>query len=95
MLSLTVQKEIGVSHNDSAHCTRYLNLRKRATEEEFDKIDFDRVYKIYNERFADAGSFTFVIVGAFELDSIKPLLETYLGSLPAIGCNLLKFFRSC
>jgi zinc protease len=36
-------------------------------------------------RFADAAGFTFVIVGAFDPDSIKPLVSRYLGGLPASG----------
>jgi zinc protease len=51
--------------------------------EDFDKIDLDRAFKIYQERFADASDFTFVMIGNFETDKIKPWLETYLGSLPS------------
>ncbi len=54
-------------------------------ESDIDKIKLDRVYQIYRDRFANAGSFTFVIVGNFKVDSIKPMLETYLGSLPSIN----------
>ncbi len=53
--------------------------------EDFDKIDLDRAYAIYKDRFADASDFTFVMVGNFETEKIKPLLETYLGSLPALN----------
>ncbi|NJN25398.1 MAG: insulinase family protein [Cyclobacteriaceae bacterium] len=53
------------------------------TEEDWDKINFDRTFEIYNERFQNAADFTFVIVGNFSLDSIKPYLARYLGSLPA------------
>ena len=34
------------------------------------------------ERFANAGDFTFVLVGNFVLDSIRPLVERYLAALP-------------
>jgi len=37
----------------------------------------------YKARFADASNFTFVFVGSFTLDAIKPLVETYIASLPA------------
>ncbi len=37
----------------------------------------------YKARFADASNFTFVFVGSFTPDAIKPLVETYLASLPA------------
>jgi len=52
--------------------------------EDLDKIDFQRAYDIYKERFADASDFTFVFVGNFDVESITPLLETYLGSLPTV-----------
>jgi zinc protease len=38
----------------------------------------------YKSRFADASDFTFVFVGSFDLDAIKPLVERYLASLPAL-----------
>ena len=53
------------------------------TVEDWDKVELDQVNEVYNDRFADASDFTFFFVGNFELDSIKPMLTTYLGSLPA------------
>ncbi len=53
--------------------------------ETFSKIDMTRALEIYKERFGDANGFTFVLVGKFDLATIKPLLETYLGSLPSTG----------
>jgi zinc protease len=47
------------------------------------QIDLDKVMKIYRERFANAGDFTFVFDGNFNIDSLRPLLEKYLGSLPS------------
>jgi zinc protease len=52
------------------------------TEEDWNKVDFQRVYEIYRDRFADAGDFTFFFVGNFQIDEIRPVLEQYLGSLP-------------
>jgi len=37
----------------------------------------------YKARFADASDFTFVFVGSFTPEAIKPLVETYIASLPA------------
>ena len=50
--------------------------------EDWDKIKMDRAYEIYQERFNDASDFTFFLVGNFEIEEIKPLLATYLGTLP-------------
>jgi zinc protease len=40
---------------------------------------------IYRDRFADASDFTFLLVGNFDPSVLKPLVETYLGGLPATG----------
>jgi zinc protease len=48
-----------------------------------DQWDLGKSLAFYKARFADAGNFTFVFVGSFTLDSIRPLVETYLASLPA------------
>ncbi|HEY6064490.1 MAG TPA: insulinase family protein, partial [Chitinophagaceae bacterium] len=53
--------------------------------EDFDKINFDRSIQIYKERFANAGDFTFLFVGSFDEETIRPLLEKYIGSLPSTG----------
>jgi zinc protease len=37
----------------------------------------------YRERFADASGFTFVFVGSFDPETLRPLVERYLGALPA------------
>lgn len=50
-----------------------------------DSIDARRALTFYHDRFADASDFTFIIVGAFTLDSIRPLVERYLGGLPSTG----------
>lgn len=47
--------------------------------------DLDVAMDFYRDRFADASDFTFYFVGTFELDGIRPLVETYLGGLPNLG----------
>jgi zinc protease len=53
------------------------------TEQDIEQVNIDRLYEIYKDRFADASDFTFFIVGAFKIDSIKPLIENYLAGLPS------------
>lgn len=53
----------------------------------FDSLDIDRSLAIYRQRFADAGDFTFYFVGTFTPDSLRPLVETYLASLPGTGAR--------
>ncbi|NOT10194.1 MAG: insulinase family protein [Gemmatimonadales bacterium] len=42
-------------------------------------------YDFYRARFANAAGFTFFLVGTFDPDSIRPLVERYLGNLPTLG----------
>jgi zinc protease len=44
----------------------------------------DTSLAFYKDRFADASDFTFVFVGTIDLAKMKPLVERYLGSLPAL-----------
>ena len=46
-------------------------------------LDIEKTFSIYKERFADASNFTFLFVGAFDVDKIKPLIEQYIASLPS------------
>ncbi len=54
------------------------------TEADIDRIRMNRAFEIYHDRFSDASDFTFFFVGSFKADSLKPLIETYLASLPSI-----------
>lgn len=53
--------------------------------EDFDKLNFDRAYEIYKDRFADASDFTFTFVGNFDENEIKMFAREYLGNLPSNG----------
>ncbi len=53
------------------------------TPEKLNKINLDKAFEFYQSRFSSAYGTRFYIVGSFNVDSIKPLLSTYLGSLPA------------
>ena len=48
-----------------------------------DSLDLGASMRFYRDRFSDASDFTFVIVGNFALDSIRPLVLTWLGGLPS------------
>lgn len=50
----------------------------------FDEMDLNKSFAFYRDRFADASDFTFVFVGNFTEEQIKPLIETYLGGLPSV-----------
>ena len=48
------------------------------------RMDLDKSLAFYKDRFADASDFIFVFVGSFDLATMKPLVERYLASLPAL-----------
>jgi zinc protease len=50
-------------------------------KEIINKLNQDKAYDIYKQRFANPADFTFVLVGPFVIDSIKPFILTYLGGL--------------
>ncbi len=49
------------------------------------ELSVDQMQKIYVERFANAGDFTFMIVGNMDEASVIPLVEKYIGSLTDHG----------
>jgi zinc protease len=51
----------------------------------FREVDIAKSYAFYKDRFADAGDFTFLFVGNVSLDSLKPLVEKYIATLPTKG----------
>lgn len=64
------------------------NYHKRGmptTLADIDKINLDKAYAFYKDRFADASGQTFVFVGNFDVEKIKPYITTYLASLPSLN----------
>ena len=58
------------------------NFRATAeTETTLSQVKLERAYKIYTERFSDPGDFLFGFVGNFNPDSLKPLIEKYIGGI--------------
>ena len=54
-----------------------------ATLAQIDSLDLQTALDFYQDRFADAGDFTFIFTGNFNPDTLKTLARTYLGTLPA------------
>ena len=57
--------------------------RQPETPATVDQWNLAKSMAFYKARFADASNFTFVFVGSFTPEAIKPLVETYVASLPA------------
>jgi zinc protease len=53
------------------------------TAESFDQLNLDRAMEIYKNVFSNAYGLHFTFVGNVDAAKMKPLLETYLGSLPS------------
>ena len=67
----------------SAVLGNYSIRRTGPSIEKYDKINLDRAFEIYKDRFADASDFTFTFVGSFDNEKLKPMIEQYLGALPS------------
>ena len=57
------------------------------TVEALSEVKPDRAYQIFKDRFANAGDFTFVFVGAVDVAALKPLVERYIASMPSTGAK--------
>ncbi len=68
----------------TAILTRHNPRFKPMQENDIDKIILFKAGQIFKQRFADGNDFTFFFVGNFTLQSIRPLVEKYLGSLPVL-----------
>ncbi len=55
------------------------------TPEKLDKANYNAAYKKYQQRFANAGGFTFYFVGDIPVSAFKKDVKTYLASLPSTG----------
>ena len=51
--------------------------------EDLQKMDYDRALQMVKDVTANAADYTFIIVGAFDEATVRPLLEQYVASLPA------------
>lgn len=79
-----------VSYNDSiAYAVYGHNPRTKPLElSDLNKVSYNRVLEIYKQCFGDAAGFRMMVIGNISLDSLRPLLETYIASLPAKGHKL-------
>jgi zinc protease len=55
------------------------------TTEKVAALDRQKMVAFYKQRFTNAADFTFIIVGAINVDQAVPLLAKYVGALPSTG----------
>lgn len=76
-----------VAFSDSVQAGIYMKhpRKVRIKADMIDKMDYDKILSMYNDRFKDASDFTFIFVGNADVEQMKPLIEEYLGALPSIN----------
>jgi len=77
----TYSDTLQATMSDYHHRTRPWSL------ELLNEMNLKKSFRIYQDRFADASDFTFFFIGTFSLNNMKPLVEKYLGGLPALNRN--------
>ena len=71
--------------SDALQTTLFKNhprLQLTPRPENFSQLNLERMRSIYQDRFGSAKGMVFVMVGSFNVDTVKPLLAQYLASLP-------------
>jgi zinc protease len=63
--------------------TNHNPRNKAMTTEDLAKVGYDRILEMAKEQTANAAAYTFTIIGNYDEEAIRPLIETYLASLPA------------
>jgi len=75
-----------VAFNNEVEKARFNNHPRNSdvlpTDADWATVNLDKVIEVSRRRYENAAGFTFIFVGSFTVDSIKPLLATYIGSLP-------------
>lgn len=69
------QARISALYNDHPRAPREANV------EDYKQVNANRALEFFRKRFSSAKDMTFIVVGAIDLPTLRPLLETYLGSL--------------
>ena len=57
--------------------------RQPLSMELLDKVNFERMDEVFAKLFSNSGNFTYTFVGNVDLETLRPLIEKYIGSLPA------------
>lgn len=60
-------------------------MQRVPTAAQLDSVRLEDALAFHRRSFANAADFTFFMVGSFQVDSVAPLLERYVASLPSTG----------
>lgn len=64
-------------YNDNPYVQRF------PTIEQVDNADYDRMLQIFKEAVSNAADYTFYFVGNVDMETLKPMIEEYIASLPS------------
>ena len=78
-----LQPERVFSDSLTVTITRHNARTLPMTVEMLQQVDYDRILEMARERTANANDWTFTIIGNYDEAAIRPLIEQYLGALPA------------
>ena len=78
-----LQPESVLQDSLTATMTAHNPRNKALTVEDLKLVDYDRILQMAKEQTANAAAFTFTIIGNYDEQAIRPLIETYLASLPS------------
>lgn len=84
-----MNKDVNRAFSDSVSLaiTDYSERTILVGTEMIEALNFESMKRIYKDRFADAGDFTFVLVGNIDIEKAKPLVAKYIGSIKSIKRN--------
>ena len=78
-----LQPEAVLQDSLTATLTNNNPRNKALATEDLAQVSYDRILEMAKEQTANAAAFTFTIIGNYDEEAIRPLIETYLASLPA------------
>jgi zinc protease len=58
---------------------------RRMKIDDLEKLNWQRILQIYQDRFSDFSDFTFIVVGSFDEKTLRDYCEKYLANLPSTG----------
>lgn len=82
--------EAAFSDSINAVMTSHNPRFRSFTIDDLKDVDYDRILQMAKDLTANAADYTFTIIGNFDEAAIRPLIETYIASLPSKKKALLK-----
>jgi len=83
----TMQTNPQSAFGDTLNVTlnNYHHRARPMSAEVLGEADLEQMRDFYKDRFADFSDFTFLVVGTFAPEDLRPLVEQYLATLPSTG----------